>query len=111
VSDDEASVAALLRHPTSRCVVAEHDGAIVGSVIVGWDGWRAHLYRLAVDPGHRRQGIAGALVTEAELWASERGAVRLDALVDSENDDGTGFWAAQGFRPNPTYVRFERTVA
>jgi ribosomal protein S18 acetylase RimI-like enzyme len=111
VSDDEWSVDALLRHPTSRCLVAESDDAeIVGSLIVGWDGWRLHLYRLAVDAAWRRRGVAAGLVDEAHRLAAEVGAVRLDAMVDDGNDDGTAFWIAAGFVPNPRYRRFERRV-
>jgi ribosomal protein S18 acetylase RimI-like enzyme len=77
---------------------------------VGWDGWRLGLYRLAVDPDHRRLGIAGALLDEAVRIARAVGAVRLDAMVDEHNDDGVAFWSAAGFRPNPRYRRFERAV-
>ena len=30
------------------------EGAIVGALIAAWDGWRGNMYRLAVDPAHRR---------------------------------------------------------
>ena len=35
---------------------------VVGTVIAGWDGWRAHLYRLAVAPDLRGRGIARQLL-------------------------------------------------
>jgi ribosomal protein S18 acetylase RimI-like enzyme len=46
-------------------ILAEADGQLVGSVIAGWDGWRCHLYRLAVAPDRRRQGIGSTLLKQA----------------------------------------------
>ena len=44
-----AEARALLRRDPEALIVAEHDTRIVGTVIVGWNGWRCHLYRLAGD--------------------------------------------------------------
>src|SRR3990170_6968645 len=58
-------------------LVAESDGRIVGTVIGGWDGWRANIARLTTDASLRRRGVARALVKEIErrLWA--KGARRV----------------------------------
>jgi ribosomal protein S18 acetylase RimI-like enzyme len=56
-TDDPESVSALLARDPEALMVAELDGRVVGTLIVGWDGWRAGLYRLAVDPSLRRSGI------------------------------------------------------
>src|SRR5438552_6164734 len=47
-------------------LVAIQEGAIVGSVIGGWDGWRGNIYRLAVAPEARRRGLARRLVRSEE---------------------------------------------
>ena len=65
-TDDADGIGALLDRAPGALVVAIDNGAIVGTVIAGWDGWRGALYRLAVAPAHRRRGIASALVNEAE---------------------------------------------
>jgi ribosomal protein S18 acetylase RimI-like enzyme len=110
ISDDAASVTHLVGHPTTACFVAtvDVDRRVVGSVIAGWDGWRASLYRLAVAADHRRQGLARALVETAERFATDLGATRVDAMVDAGNDDGVRFWEEAGYRRNPRYVRFEK---
>ena len=72
-----AETAALLRHDPDALLVAIAQSTIVGTLIAGWDGWRCHLYRLAVEPQYRRQGVAGALVAEAARRAARRGARRL----------------------------------
>jgi 4-hydroxy-3-methylbut-2-enyl diphosphate reductase len=44
----------------------DDDGRILGSVIAGFDGWRAHVYRMAVDPDVRKGGVGRALVAAAK---------------------------------------------
>jgi ribosomal protein S18 acetylase RimI-like enzyme len=56
----------LLERDPEALILAEADGGIVGSLVVGWDGWRATFYRLAVDPAHRRHGLATAMVRAGE---------------------------------------------
>jgi ribosomal protein S18 acetylase RimI-like enzyme len=87
----------LLERDPGALIVAEHDGAVVGTLIVGWDGWRCHLYRLAVDADHRRRHIGAQLVARARERARELGARRLDAMVDGNNELGVAFWSALGF--------------
>src|SRR5258708_11652566 len=48
--------------------VAEDDGGIRGSVMVGHDGHRGWIYYLAVDPAYRRSGLGRRLVGHAEDW-------------------------------------------
>ncbi len=57
---------ALLERDPSALLVAELGDQLVGSVIAGWDGWRGHLYRLAVHPDRSREGVGRALLVAAE---------------------------------------------
>ena len=88
---------ALLVRDADALIVAEDAGEIVGTLIVGWDGWRCHLYRLAVDQTARRSGIATALVAEARVRAAALGVFRIDAMVHGENAGAHRFYANVGF--------------
>jgi ribosomal protein S18 acetylase RimI-like enzyme len=59
--DDVRSVSRLIAHTDDALLVAEHDGEIVATLIAARDGWRGNMYRLAVLPHLRRQGIATRL--------------------------------------------------
>jgi ribosomal protein S18 acetylase RimI-like enzyme len=87
----------IARDPDALLLATDENRSIVGSVIVGWDGWRCHLYRLVVRPSARRAGVASVLVAEARKRARELGARRVDAIVHRENFAAVSFWEALGF--------------
>jgi len=91
-----AEATTLLRRDPDALLVAQHDDAVVGTLVVGWDGWRCHLYRLVVEPAWRRRGIASDLVTEATRRARALGAGKLEALIALENAPAVEFWEQQG---------------
>jgi ribosomal protein S18 acetylase RimI-like enzyme len=53
-------------------LVAEIEGAVVGTVLGGYDGHRGWVYAVAVHPQNRRQGIGTALVRRLEEVLVER---------------------------------------
>src|SRR3954468_18091784 len=63
--DRRIDVERVLDQEPGALIVAEEDGAIVGTVIAGSDGWRGSLWRPAVHPGQRRRGLARQLVRAA----------------------------------------------
>jgi len=109
-SDTAAMVDALLARDPEACTVAEVEGRIVGSLISGWDGWRAHLYRLAVHPDVRREGIGRLLLEQAETRLRALGATRIDAMVLEGNELGQTIWRAAGFAPQPEWRRWIRPL-
>ena len=76
-------------------------GEIVGTLVAGFDGWRANLHRLVVHPGWRRRGLGLALVEEAERRLVAQGARRVGATVVLEDAHALGFWEAAGYTPQP----------
>ncbi|WP_431073077.1 GNAT family acetyltransferase [Microbacterium phyllosphaerae] len=75
----------------------EQESAIVGSVMAGYDGHRGWLYYLATATTHRRQGIACALVGEAERLLLALGCPKVQLMVREGNDTVLGLYDALGY--------------
>jgi ribosomal protein S18 acetylase RimI-like enzyme len=100
----------LLERDPEALIVAEAGGEIVGTLIVGWDGWRATFYRLAVAPAHRRHGLATALVRAGEERLGALGARRLNAIAESHKEGAMAFWASVGYELQTSRSRFVKNL-
>ena len=108
--DRPEAVEGLIARDPVALLLAIREETILGCVIVGWDGWRAHLYRLAVHPDHRRRGLASWLLAAAEQRLWDYGAIRIDAMVLDSNDAGHGIWSAAGYVPQANWSRWVKPV-
>ncbi|MFG2124816.1 GNAT family N-acetyltransferase [Streptomyces sp. NPDC048710] len=123
ISDDREGVERLLaRDPESLILAVEvpplgrsrergREGELVGTVIAGFDGWRCHLYRLAVHPERRRQGIGSALLAAAEERFVQLGGRRGDAMVLVRNETAHHAWRAAGYAPQEQWRRWTKPLA
>jgi ribosomal protein S18 acetylase RimI-like enzyme len=97
-SDHAGDVERLITDTPSALFVAEAAGGeIVGVLIAAWDGWRGNMYRLAVHPDHRRQGIARRLLDAGEEHLRRLGTRRVTALVAHDDAVAAAFWDATGY--------------
>jgi ribosomal protein S18 acetylase RimI-like enzyme len=109
-ADTPAAVEALCRRDPGALLLALDGDEIVGTVIAGWDGWRCHLYRLAVAPGRRREGIGRALITAAEERLRSLGGGRADAMVLDDNESARAAWAAGGYERQAEWSRWVKPL-
>ena len=91
----EQGLAAAL--PTVSYLVAEVGGVVVGHAVASAAGDDAELQRIAVDPDHRRAGLASALLVAVERLVSEQGATRLLLEVREDNTAAAAFYESRGF--------------
>ncbi|WP_435271074.1 GNAT family N-acetyltransferase [Streptomyces sp. 1222.5] len=110
VSDDRAGVEGLVERDPDALLLAESGGELVGTVIAGFDGWRCHLYRLAVHPERRRRGVGSALLAAAEERFTRLGGRRADAMVLVRNESGQHAWRAAGYGPQEQWRRWVKPL-
>jgi ribosomal protein S18 acetylase RimI-like enzyme len=109
-ADDRDLVRRLVERDPDALRLVVDDEAIVGSVIAGWDGWRCHLYRLAVHPEHRRRGIGAGLIAWAEQRFTDLGGIRADAMVLADNVEAHGAWGASGYVAQQDWARWVKPL-
>jgi len=90
--------------PTSAVLGVKNDGELVGTVMVGSDGHRGWVYYLCVSTSHQRIGLGSELMKAAEVWLREKGAVKVQLMVRSENDSAMIFYARAGYEPSDVNV-------
>lgn len=82
-----------------------------GYVVVSVAGDVADLQRMAVDPGHRRTGLAHALLEHAVDQARTSGAARMLLEVAADNTGALAFYTAEGFVEIDRRRRYYRSGA
>jgi ribosomal protein S18 acetylase RimI-like enzyme len=117
ISDDPDGVRTLIERDPEALLLAvdaadaaDGRGRIVGTVIAGFDGWRCHLYRLAVAPDHRRRGIGSALLDAAHRRFESFGGRRADAMVLERNETGQRAWVAAGYAREDQWRRWVKPL-
>lgn len=109
-TESAEDVRGLLERDPDALIVAELDGEVVGTLIAGWDGWRATFYRLAVAIDHRRHGLATTLVRAGEERFRALGAKRLNAIAESHKPGAMAFWASAGYELQTSRSRFVKNL-
>ena len=109
--DTAAGLLTLIERDPGAVILALDEDSIVGSVVVGWDGWRGHIYRLAVESAYRGGGLGARLLAAAEQRARDQGCARIDAIVLDENEPARRLWRRAGYERQARWSRWVKTLA
>jgi ribosomal protein S18 acetylase RimI-like enzyme len=107
--DTAEAVRILLNTDPGSLLVAD-DGEVIGALIAAFDGWRGNMYRLAVRPDRRREGIAKRLVEHGEARLKQKGAPKVTALVGHGDTQAEQLWRAAGYRDDVAIGRWVRSL-
>lgn len=93
----EAAIPAKLAFQPDLLFVAVEGGAVIGSVMAGYDGHRGWLYAVAVRRDCRRGGVGTALVREAERALAALGCEKVNLQVRASNEAVARFYTKLGY--------------
>lgn len=96
-NDPRKDIARKLKVNPELFLVAERDGAIVGTVMAGYEGHRGWINYLAVKPTRQRAGVGRALMTAAERALRAAGCPKINLQVRPENKAAVAFYERLGF--------------
>jgi ribosomal protein S18 acetylase RimI-like enzyme len=77
--------------------VAEEDGAVIGTVVSGYDGYRGWIYKMAVHPQQQRRGVGSALMQHAEAALRALGCPKINLQVRATNAAVVAFYRKLGY--------------
>ena len=97
-SDSRAEIQKKLSRDPDLFLVADSHGAVIGSVIGGYDGRRGLVYHLAVAESFRGQGIGSRLMEEVESRLRAKGCLKCYLLVAVENLDVETYYEQRGWQ-------------
>jgi ribosomal protein S18 acetylase RimI-like enzyme len=97
-NDPGKDIARKLRVQSDLFLVGELEGAIIGSVMAGYDGHRGWVNYLAVDPAHRGCGYGRNLMEEAERRLQNLGCPKINLQIRTGNRGAIAFYEHIGYR-------------
>jgi ribosomal protein S18 acetylase RimI-like enzyme len=98
----EVAIPAKLALADDLLLVAENEhGAVIGTVMAGYDGHRGWLYAVACAPDLRGRGVGSALVEEACARLAARGCQKVNLQVRAGNEAVAQFYRKLGFVIEP----------
>ena len=100
-SETRDGISLRLERDAELFLVAEDAGVIVGAVLGAFDGRRGWINHLAVRPDQRQRGIGTALLAEVERRLRDKGCLKVNLHVESDNADVAMFYERLGYRRHP----------
>lgn len=97
-NDPREEVMRKLAYSDGLFLVAVAHGAVIGTVMGGYDGHRGWVYSLAVSRAHRSRGVATDLMTELESRFRLLGCVKVNLQVRAENLPVVRFYQRLGYQ-------------
>jgi len=92
-------------------LVGTHDGAVMASIMIGYDGHRGWINYLAVSPAHRLRGHARTLMREAERLLAAAGCPKINLQVRTANASVIDFYEAIGYARDDVVSFGRRLIA
>jgi ribosomal protein S18 acetylase RimI-like enzyme len=96
-NDPRKDIARKLTVQPELFLVGVTDGAVMASVMAGYEGHRGWMNYLAVAPPFRGRGLGRALVEHVERLLHERGCPKVNLQVRATNPAAVAFYRRLGY--------------
>lgn len=110
-NDPKLDIQRKLSEQPELFLVGEEDGALVATVMAGFDSHRGWIYYLAVDPARRGKGYGAQMVETAEALLRQRGCPKVNLMIRTDNADVQQFYSRLGYGQDAVMVMSKRLIA
>jgi ribosomal protein S18 acetylase RimI-like enzyme len=109
-NDPHKDVARKLAVQPELFLVGVIDGAVMASVMAGYEGHRGWMNYLAVAPRFRGRGLGRLLVVEVERLLLERGCPKVNLQVRATNLEAVAFYRRLGYAQDESISLGKRLI-
>jgi len=95
---EKVEIVEMIKLNSSSCLVIIENDKIIGSIFGTFNGRRAWIYRLAIDPDCQGRGYGTALVEKAEMALKSRKATKILFWMDRSNFKAHSFYKKNGYK-------------
>lgn len=110
-NDPRKDIARKLTTQPELFLVGELGGAVVASVMAGFDGHRGWVNYLAVAPAQRQAGLGRAMMLQVEAALTARGCPKLNLQVRTTNHEVLTFYRRLGYATDDVVSLGKRLIA
>jgi GNAT superfamily N-acetyltransferase len=96
-NDPKSEIARIGKNNNCLLYIGREGDRVVASVLVGHDGYRGWIYKLAVAESHRGKSFGKRLVQFAEAWLIARGMPKCNLMARAENPAVQDFYHHLGY--------------
>lgn len=97
IDDSREGMERFLKRNPELSVVAEQNGQIVGSIMVGHDGRTGCFYHVCVSKKYRQHGVGYKMVRYAVKALQSEGINNVTLIAFKKNQVGNEFWKRLGW--------------
>lgn len=109
-NDPRKDIARKLAVQPELFLVGVSDGAVMASVMAGYEGHRGWMNYLAVAPRFRGRGLGRALVEHVERLLLERGCPKVNLQVRASNPQAVEFYRRLGYAQDESVSLGKRLI-
>jgi len=109
-NDPHKDIARKLAVQPELFLVGLVDGAVMASVMAGYEGHRGWMNYLAVAPRFRGRGLGRVLVEHVERLLLERGCPKLNLQVRASNPQAVEFYRHLGYAQDESISLGKRLI-
>lgn len=95
---EQTEVVMMIKLNPTSCFVTLEEGKIIGSIFGVFNGRRAWIYHLAIDPKYQNIGYGSVLLKKTEMALKARKATRILLWMDQFNPKTLPFYRKNGFK-------------
>lgn len=97
LSREKREIELLIKYNPDTCLVIKENAKIIGTILGAFNGRRAWIHHLAIDPEYQKKGLGSILLNKTEKKLSKKGATKILLYISLDNLKVAPFYEKNGY--------------